>query len=126
MVRVAGPRVRAGVIHTAWISRHPREQPRVVALYSADDGASWQPVGFSIGTEGSIDLPTDSVPGGPRCRLRLIASAELASADVISAPFEVPVTPREVTIVALDGIPLAGSAYSPDAGVCPPVWLSVP
>jgi hypothetical protein len=119
-VRLAAPRVRAGVIHTAWISRHPREEPRVVALYSADDGATWQPVGFSTGTGGSIDLATDSVPGGTRCRLRLIASAELASADVISAPFEVPLTPREVTIVPLDGTRLAGSAYSPDAGVCPP------
>jgi hypothetical protein len=125
-VRVAEPRVRAGVVHTAWISTHPRQTPDVVALYSADDGATWQPVEFSAGTEGSIDLPVDSVPGGPRCRLRLIASAELASADVTSAPFEVPVTPREVAIVAPEAaiaevpVPLAGSAYSPDAGVCPP------
>jgi hypothetical protein len=118
--RLAEPRVRAGVIHTAWISRHPREQPHVVAFYSADDGATWQPVGFSTGTEGSIDLATGSVPGGTRCRLRLIASAELASVDVVSAPFAVPLTPREVTIVALDPGQLAASAYSPDAGVCPP------
>jgi len=117
--RLAAPRVRAGVIHTAWISRHPREEPHVVALYSADDGATWRPVGFSRGTEGSVDLATDSVPGGSRCRLRIIASAELASVDLISAPFAVPLTPREVTIVWLDG-QLAGSAYSPDAGVCPP------
>ena len=63
---------------------------------------------------------TGAVPGGSRCRLRLIASAELASVDVISAPFPVPLTPREVTIVALEEGQLAASAYSPDAGVCPP------
>ncbi|OLB66044.1 MAG: hypothetical protein AUI10_04105 [Actinobacteria bacterium 13_2_20CM_2_72_6] len=124
--RLAEPRVRAGIIHTAWISRHPRQEPRVVALYSADDGATWQPVDFSSGTAGSIDLPTGSVPGGSRCRLRLVASAELASVDVISPPFPVPVTPREIAVVIPDTasaeapVQLAGSAYSPDAGVCPP------
>jgi hypothetical protein len=127
--RLAEPRVRPGIIHTAWVARHPRERPDVMTLYSADDGATWQRLGFADDTEGAIDLPTYSVPGGSRCRLRLVASAELAATDLVSGPFEVPVTPRTVAIVSpTDGavlpanapVALAGRAYSPDGGVCPP------
>ncbi len=132
-VDLSEPRVRSRAIHAVWVTRHPRVRPHVVVLYSADDGATWQPVAFAGGTDGEVELPTDTVPGGPRCRLRVIASAELAAAEVVSPPFAVPVTPRAVAIVspvegatlpARDPVPLAASAYSPDFGPCPPDELA--
>jgi hypothetical protein len=127
-VDLAEPGVRSGVVHSVWVTRHPRQRPRVVVLYSADDGTTWQPVAFADGDHGHVEVPTDAVPGGPRCRLRVVASAELASTGVTSAPFAVPVTPRTVAILApTEGttvtsgvpVPLAAAAYSADFGAAP-------
>ena len=66
---------------------HPRVAPSVAVLYTADGGTTFVPVALDQGT---IEIDPERLPGGPRCFLRAVATAELRSAVADSAPFELP------------------------------------
>jgi hypothetical protein len=78
---------------------HPRERVSVVVLFSADDGATWEPIAFEP-PNGEVIVETDRLPGGERCRFRAIGTAELQSATADTDPFELPRAPRRVFIDA--------------------------
>ena len=74
---------------------HPRATPTIVVLFSADDGVTWVPVGFDP-PNGELSLEAARLRGGPRCRFRAIASAELQSATADTEPFEHAGSPRRL------------------------------
>jgi hypothetical protein len=76
--------------------------PSVVVLFSADDGLTWQPVGFDP-PDGQLSVEAARLPGGERCRFRAIAGAELRSAVADTEPFALAPSPRRLHIVAPEG-----------------------
>jgi hypothetical protein len=94
-------------------THHPRERVSVVLLFSADDGATWQPVAFDP-PDGEVEFETDRLPGGERCRFRAIGTAELRSAEAETPTFELPRTPRRL-IVDVPSDPCCTRAAGPVA-----------
>jgi hypothetical protein len=60
---------------------HPRQAPSTVLLYSHDDGLTWEPISLSLPPEGVIKVPVSRLRGGPKCRFRASATAELQAAE---------------------------------------------
>ncbi len=81
---------------------HPRETPAVAVLFSADDGVTWQPVGFDP-PDGELAVEAARLPGGERCRFRAIAGAELKSAVADTEPFEFAASPRRLHVITPGG-----------------------
>ena len=76
-------------------ANHPRERVSVTVLFSADEGVTWQPVGFDP-PNGEVTIGADRLPGGQRCVFRAIGTAELQSATADTPPFDLPRTPRRL------------------------------
>jgi len=74
---------------------HPREQVTVVVLFSADYGSTWQPVAFDP-PEGKVKIHMDRLPGGDRCLVRAIATAQLRSATADTQPLTLPRNARRL------------------------------
>ncbi len=99
-VAIQGPtRRRDGRLVATVRARHPRTTPSVAVLFSADDGATWIPVALDP-DGGQVVIDPARLPGGERCRLRALATAELRSASADSEPFEVDATPRALHVAA--------------------------
>ena len=76
-------------------ARHPRENASIIVLFSANDGATWQPVAFDP-PNGEVTIAVDSLPGGERCVFRVIGTAALQSATADTEPFSLARTPRRL------------------------------
>ena len=94
-VSIEGPDRRGADLVVRISTSHPRERVSVTVLFSADDGVTWQPVGFDP-PNGEVVIAPDHLPGGERCLFRAIGTAELQSATADTAPFELPRTPRRL------------------------------
>jgi len=77
---------------------HPRQAPSTVLLYSHDDGLTWEPISLSLPPEGVIKVPVSRLRGGPKCRFRASATAELQAAEADTEPFAVRVRGRALHV----------------------------
>ena len=123
-------------VRIAWTGEGPDEASlRYLLRYSNDDGLTWRVVGPSQ-TETWHALDLDTLPGGDRCRLQVVASAVFRTTITTSEPFTVPVKPTIAEILSpVDGreiregerLFLHGRAFSPDFGTTPSeemLWFS--
>ena len=94
-VSIQGPDRSGADLVVRVSASHPRERVSVTVLFSADDGLTWQPVGFDP-PNGELTIGPDRLPGGGRCVFRAIATAELQSATADTPPFDLPRTPRRL------------------------------
>ena len=94
-VEIEGPERREDRLIVRVRAEHPRATPAIVVLFSADDGVTWVPVGFDP-PNSELSLEAARLRGGPRCRFRAIASAELQSATADTEPFEHAGSPRRL------------------------------
>jgi hypothetical protein len=121
-VEITGPERREQSLAVMVHAHHPRENPSVVVLFSADDGVTWQPVGFDP-ADGQVLIDAERLPGGERCLFRAIATAELRSATVDTGRFELSGSRRRIYLQLPDdrcGIrpgPVALSAYVDTRGL---------
>jgi hypothetical protein len=93
--------------------------------FSNDGGLSWQVLAMGD-RETSVTVPTDALPGGTKCLVRVLASDGLSSSYAISQPFEVethaPVAhitqPVELQAIRTgDQVPIYGFAYDVEDGL---------
>jgi len=98
-LEVGQPRVEDGVLSVDWRASHERTPPTVVVLFSDDDGVRWEPV--ALDAQAPLRLPLGAVRGGDRCRIRVVASAELCSVTLDSEPFPMPASGRRVYVAPL-------------------------
>lgn len=114
---------QSGRIDLTWKAEDPDGgNLRYAVRYSCDDGANWTVVALGLDSdEFSVDL--DTLPGGERCRLQVLASSTLRSATVETEPFSVTRMPRRAMISPVEDatgerparhLELAGCAHSPD------------
>jgi hypothetical protein len=127
-----------GVVHLRWRAEaDPKADPGLQygLRYSNDGGKTWQ--GLAVGlTATDFELNLALLPGGPECRVQVIASAGLRSAVAETAAFEVARKPRQAHIVFPEEgrefeygelVSLRGGSFSPDYGMAPPadtLWTS--
>jgi hypothetical protein len=97
-VEISEPRRREGRMIVRVRATHPKETPSVAVLFTADDGATWQPVAFDP-PNGEVAVDADRLPGGARCRFRAIATAALRSATAETESFELARQPRRLHLV---------------------------
>ncbi len=95
LVSIEGPERREADLVVRVSASHPRERVSVVVLFSADDGATWQPVAFDP-PNNEVTIAADRLPGGERCRFRAIGTAELQSATADTEPIALARTPRSL------------------------------
>jgi hypothetical protein len=121
------PKVEHGVLTIEWTAQTASAGPAAVALvrYSNDDGQTWRTVAADL-TTGKHRISLDTVPGGDRCRVQVVASAGIRTVTATSEPFEVEqkesraylVSPREpLTVKHGEVVTLQGGGFSPDAGM---------
>ena len=134
-VEVAAVAVNGQTAAVHWRGRHDRSALTYVVDYSNDDGATWRTVAPSR-TEAKASFDLRRLPGGDRCRFRVLATAGFRTGAGLSEPFAVATKPRTATIARpADGAPLesgaplalAGGGLSPDHGLSDPadaVWTS--
>jgi hypothetical protein len=103
--------------------------------YSNDGGATWRAIAAGL-TEPSLATDLDTLPGGERCILQVVASAGIRTTTVETEPFAVEVKPRRAYIVSPDpdaffregdSVVLGGLGFSPDFGTATfeeTVWTS--
>ncbi len=101
-VQIEGPERREERLVVRVHAQHPRATPSVAVLFSGDDGVTWVPVGFDP-LDGELSVDAERLPGGKRCRFRVIAGAELQSAMADTDPFEVRPATRRLFIVTPGG-----------------------
>jgi hypothetical protein len=88
-VDIGAPERAGDRMHVRVYADHPRDKPTVAVLFSGDDGQTWQAVAFDP-PDGKVSVSVDHLPGGERCRFRVIATAELQAAVADTDPFELP------------------------------------
>lgn len=89
-----------GVMKVSWRPEHPDNAPLVhIVGFSADDGATWEPVGMPTAGN-AVDLDLDSRPGGERCRVCVKTSDGIHTITAVSEPFALPVKPCVAMILA--------------------------
>ena len=101
-IEINGPDREGQTLTVHVRASHPREHVSVIVLFSADDGATWQPVAFDP-PEGLVRVETGRLPGGERCSFRAIGTAELRSSAADTTPFDLPRTPRRLYITVPTG-----------------------
>lgn len=84
---LAGPRTTETGLELELRTAHPRETPKAVILFSGDDGATWAPAVFDPPVGAPFSVDPKRLRGGPKCRFRAVATAELRSAQVDTAAF---------------------------------------
>ena len=83
-----------------WRGEHPAGHMLTYLLsYSHDDGQSWQPLSLPT-AETEHDIDFRRLPGGPRCRLRVLATDSVNTTAAISEPFERPIQPCYAMILS--------------------------
>lgn len=128
-VSVRKPRLEHGIILVNWTAKAVAgaPDPRCLLRYSNDDGKTWRAVAADL-TSARHGIGLDTVPGGSRCRVQVVASSGVATATAESAPFAVErkprkayvINPREPATVALGAVvALNGGGFSPDYGIAP-------
>jgi hypothetical protein len=96
-VRIEGPE-RTDEHLTVYVrAQHPRDRVSVTVLFSNDDGQTWQPVAFDPPEE-RVQISREHLQGGPSCRFRAVATAELASAVADTPSFDLPPVPRRILL----------------------------
>ncbi len=103
VVSIESPELRDADLVVRVSASHPRERVSIVVLFSADDGATWQPVAFDP-PNNELIVAADRLPGGERCLFRAIGTAELQSATADTEAFALARTPRRLYVdVPSDG-----------------------
>lgn len=89
-----------GEQRVAWRGEHPGgRELRYMLSYSHDDGSTWQPLSLPIAeTEHAVDF--NRLPGGKRCRLRVLATDGVNTAAAVSEPFERRIQPCYAMILS--------------------------
>jgi hypothetical protein len=88
-----------------WKVSHPQDRAlHVQARFTADGGASWQPLGEWVeaggGGAGGMKIETAGLPGGDRCRVRLMVSDGFNTVHADSDPFERSAPPARLEILS--------------------------
>lgn len=123
------PKLERRVLTVEWTAQATSTAPEPTCLvrYSNDDGATWRTIAADL-TSGRHQVSLDTLPGGPRCRVQVVAAAAIRTATAESEPFEVEtqarkaylVNPREpVTVTLGEMVTLQGDGFSPDQGMAP-------
>jgi hypothetical protein len=88
----------------AWEADHPAgAELNFIVVYDARDDGSWQPLSL-VTTSMSHEVDFARLPGGPRCRIGVLASDGLNTVQATSEPFSLPPRPCQPFIIApLDG-----------------------
>ena len=86
-VTISEPTREDGALVVRVEAGHPRVTPSVAVLYTADGGATFVPVALD---QGLVEIDSERLPGGSRCFLRAVATAELRSAVADTSPFDAP------------------------------------
>jgi len=133
----AGSGSLSGIVDITWDAQDPDGDSLSYTLqYSNNNGVTWMPIAVRLDQD-QYSLDLDRLPGGPMCKLRVIASDgwHAAQADTPSA-FAVTDKPSVLVIdTPLDGarfdyrdpIELSAYAYDTEAGWIEPgniVWYS--
>jgi hypothetical protein len=120
------PRRAARWLKVTWKASAPRDaKPGLVfsVRYSAD-GKEWRPVAVNL-TKSELLIDLDRLPGGPECRVQVIASAGFRTTVQESSRFAVPVKGRSIfvqspspdaTYPSGSPLTLVAAAYSPNFG----------
>jgi hypothetical protein len=89
-----------GMARVAWESDHPENVPLThIVGFSADDGATWDPVGLPT-RRNDIEINLDSLPGGERCRVCVKTTDGIHTITTESEPVALPVKPCLAMILA--------------------------
>lgn len=111
-VSIEGPDRNGADLVVRVSANHPRERVSVTVLFSADEGLTWQPVGFDP-PNGEVTIGADRMQGGERCVFRAIGTAELQSATADTPPFDLPRTPRRLYLDVPSGdCPIAAGSVA--------------
>ena len=79
-----------GIASIKWSARWSDDTPvHFMLLYSFDDGREWQPLTLCSERKG-VDINFDELPGGERCRLKILVSDGMNTSNAISPHFAVP------------------------------------
>jgi hypothetical protein len=134
-LEVAPPGITARTANVEWRAHHPDRELDYVMEFSNDDGRTWRTVGRCRG-ERRCEVDQRRLPGGDRCRFRVLASSGVRTAVAESETFALSVKPRRAHILTPEpgtevfaGTPvvLLGGGFSPDHGLSDPddvVWTS--
>jgi hypothetical protein len=134
-LRVDEPKLEKRTATIEWHAEHPDRELAFIVDYSNDDGTSWRTLSPSR-TSASLTVDLRRLPGGDRCRFRVLATAGIRTTSATTSPVEVPRKRRHAliaspsegeTVKASEPIVLVGGAYSPDYGLSTPqevIWTS--
>jgi hypothetical protein len=134
-VEVATPSVTARAGTVEWTAQHPERELDYLMEFSNDDGQTWRTVARCRG-ETTCNVDPRTLPGGDRCRFRVLASSGIRTAAAETVPFALPVKPRRAHILAPETgtevaageqVFLLGGGFSADYGLSDPdevVWTS--
>ena len=78
--------------------QHPRQQPAVAVLFTADDGLTWAPIAINAELNEPLVVNVRNLSGGESCRFRAVATAEFKSASADSHSFSLPRVDRQLLI----------------------------
>lgn len=96
-VTIEGPLMRDGQLTVRVCANHPREHVSVLVLFSADDGQVWQLVTMNP-ERIEVTFNTANLPGGERCRVRAIGTAEFRSSQADTEAFTLARNPRQLLL----------------------------
>ncbi len=122
----SGGAFNAGSLPIQWTAGDADGDRLQVAIdYSADGGATWQPLGSAAGSgaaNGALSVPVEQLAGSANARVRVSASDGFRLSSAVSAAFSVARQRPQVTIVqpltgvsALEGAPISLSGLAFDA-----------
>jgi hypothetical protein len=117
---------RAERVALTWKGHHPEEDLTYIVRHSADGGKTWRVVAANL-SEPACRLNANSLPGGERCVLEIVASSGVRTTVARTEPFAISRKPRTAFILmpgpAGGSLPkgseivLQGGAHSPDFGL---------
>jgi hypothetical protein len=89
----------AGKATVTWRGDHPLGQPlNYFVKYSHTDGQSWIPLGLRTSAE-QKEVDFEKVPGGPRCRVAVMATDGVNTRVAQTDPFHVAIKPCRAMIL---------------------------
>ncbi|MEP6738521.1 MAG: hypothetical protein ABJA70_23545, partial [Chryseolinea sp.] len=97
-VQISGPERREDSLVLDIQVQHPRQQPAVAVLFTADDGLTWSPIAFDPELNQPLVVNVNRLSGGELCRFQVVATAEFKSASVDSHSFSLPRIDRQLLI----------------------------
>jgi hypothetical protein len=84
----------------SWTAGHPEELPlQFLVFYSHTDGQTWQPANLPL-EDRELELDFDQLPGGERCRVKVLATDGANTTEVESGTFRVAEKGLRATILA--------------------------